>query len=361
MTLRGRLRPMSTRQAFFKWAVLGGTAAALLLWAQTQAVEGIAGLLQVGETSALRPMIEKQLGEIPLAPGPGHDGQIYYAIALDLDGDKVAPLLDHGAYRYRRILFPLVASGFGMLDGSALLIGMIVVTIAAAAVATGATAATATRLGRSDWMALAVILNPGVWLSIRLLTADTIALALMAVGLMAVTGNRPRSAISFAFSTLAKDVYLVTPGGLAVSKDRKRWIIAALPLAVLVAWMTWLTITMGQGFTGRGNLAWPFTGIVDGAANWASLDVDEWFYLGFAMLSVGVGLIFGLTRRSWMRWSILGWAALGVMSSNWVWDFGNNAARAFAPIVVLVALGFGSQTTASAVDSSTDSPSRAIS
>ena len=352
---------MSSRQAFFKWAALGGIAAALLLWAQTQAVEGTAGLLHVGEASALRPVIENQLGEIPLAPGPGHDGQIYYAIGLDLSGDEVAPLLNHGAYRYRRILFPLLASGFGALDGSALLIGMIVVTIAATAVATGATAVTATRLGRSDWIALAVILNPGMWLSIRLLTADTVALALMAVGLMAVSGNRPRSAISFAFSTLAKDVYLVTPGGLAVSKDRRRWFIVALPLAVLVAWMAWLTITMGEGFTARGNLAWPFTGIVDGAANWASLDMDEWFYLGFAMLSVGAGLIFGLTRRSWLRWPILGWSVWGVISSNWVWNFGNNAARAFAPIVVLVALGFGSHTAAPTAGSSTDSEGRTIS
>ena len=350
MTLRGRLRPMSTRQVFLKWAVLGATAAALLVWAQTQAVGGTAGLLQVGDTSGLRPMIEEQLGQIPLSPGPGHDGQTYYAIGLDLDGDDVAPLLDHGAYRYRRILFPLLASAFGMLDGSALLIGMIVVTIAAAAVATGATAATATRLGGSEWVGLAVILNPGVWLSVRLLTGDTVALALMALGLMTVTSNRPRSAIFFAFSTLAKDVYLVTSGGLALSKNRRRWIIVSVPLAVLLAWMTWLTITMGEGFTGRGNLAWPFTGIVDGAANWASLEVDEWFYLGFALLSIGVGLIFGLARRSWMRWSILGWAVLGIISSNWVWNFGNNAARAFAPIAVLVALAAGSQAAELTVD-----------
>ena len=79
---------------------------------------GIEGLLQVGETSDVRPLIESQLGEVPLAPGSGHDGQIYYAIGLDLDGDEVGPLLDHAAYRYRRILYPLVASGFGLFDGN---------------------------------------------------------------------------------------------------------------------------------------------------------------------------------------------------------------------------------------------------
>jgi hypothetical protein len=32
------------------------------------------------------------------------------------------------------------------------------------------------------------------------------------------------------------------------------------------------------------------------------------------------------------------WTALAIVSSNWVWDFGNNVARAFAPIMVLCAL-----------------------
>ena len=330
-------------------------ASAILLWAQSEAVGGIEGLLQVGEISAVRPLIETQLGDIPLAPGPGHDGQIYYAIGLDLSGDEVGPLLDHAGYRYRRILYPLLASGFGLLEGSALLIGMIVLTIASTAVAAGATAAVATRVGISEWVALAVLLNPGVWLSVRLLTSDALALALMMLGLMALGSKLVLPAASFALSTLAKDVFVVTPIGLAVGLDRKRRALGGISLLVLLAWMTWLTVTLGDGFTGRGNVALPVVGLVDGSANWPNLDVEELIYLGFGLVTVLAGLFVGIGRRSWLRWPILGWTGLALISSNWVWDFGNNAARAFAPLAVLIVLSFGheaSQATAATGESS---------
>lgn len=329
---------MKPRAAFWTWAVLGAVAAGLMLGAQAAAMGGVSGLLQVGANSALRPIIETELGEVPLAPGPGHDGQISYAIGLDLQGEVVPGLLDHGAYRYRRVLYPLVASGFGLLDGHALLWGMILMTVVSTAVATGTVAALSRRLGRSDWLALVVMLNPGVWLSIRLLTSDVLALALMVVALATVQLSRRWSASAFAASVLAKDVYLATPAGLASDGPRRRWLLAAAPLVALIAWMTWLTWTLGDGFTGRGNLALPFTGIWEGSANWGNLDPDEWLDLGFALASVAAGLVYSAIGSGWLRWSILAWSLLGVVSSNWVWDFGNNAARAFAPIVVLIAL-----------------------
>jgi hypothetical protein len=140
---------------------------------------------------------------------------------------------------------------------------------------------------------------------------------------------------------LAKDVFVVTPIGLAVGRDRKRWVLAGISMLALLAWMTWLTVTLGDGFTGRGNVAWPFVGIVDGSANWQNLDVEELVYLGFGLITVLAGLIIGVGRRCWLRWPILGWTGLALISSNWVWDFGNNAARAFAPLAVLVVLSFG--------------------
>jgi hypothetical protein len=169
----------------------------------------------------------------------------------------------------------------------------------------------------------------------------------MALGLLILLTRERLSIWIFALSTLAKEVYLVTPGGLSIGKNRKRWLFAIVPSAVLVVWMTWLTLNLGDGFTGRSNLSWPFTGIIGASANWAHFDTEEWLYLSFALASVGVGVAIGLLRRGWLRWSILGWSALGIISSNWVWDFGNNAARAFAPIAVLIVLGFGSYADAS--------------
>ena len=329
---------MPLPRVFLKWFAIGAVAAGFLAWSQSNEVGGLAAMLQVGETSELRPYIEAELGPIPLARGNGHDGQIYYAMGLDLIGDEAPELVDHGGYRYRRILFPLISSLGGLLGGEALLWGMVVVTVAATGLAAGMVAVLARHHGRSELFALAVLLNPGIWLSIRLLTADTLAIATMTVGLLALILGRPRGWLWFSLSVLSKDVYLATPGGLAVSRELSRWRLVAIPAAVLIAWMTWVSLAIGDGFTGRGNLAWPFTGIVESWGHWSGLAGDDLVYLVFALLSVLTGLVYGAWAGGRLRWPILAWSVLGVISSNWVWDFGNNAARVFAPIVILIAI-----------------------
>lgn len=332
---------MSIRAIFGKWALLGAIVASVLLATQARAVGGLEGLPQVGESNQLRPIIEAELGDIPLQPGLGHDGQIYYAMALDLDGNEVASSLDHDVYRYRRIAYPLLASAFGIFDGRTLIYGMIVVTVAATAVCAGSLAAIAKRQGRSDWWALAVLLNPGVWLSVRLLTADVLALALMVLGLLALVSGAVRgSVVAFTASVLTKDAYLITPLARALSNVRHRWLIGLVPLLVVSSWTIWLTLSIGSDPGPQDNLTWPLAGIIESTGNWASLELSDLIYVAFALLSVLVGLIFGLAKRSWLRWSILGWSVLGVISSSAVWDVGNNAARAFAPISLLMVLAW---------------------
>lgn len=328
---------MTPKSAFIKWSLIGTVVAGILVAGQIAELGGAAGMLQVGQTSSLRPMIEEQLGDIPLTEFGGHDGQIFYAMGLDLDGNQVSEVLDDGAFRYRRILYPFLASFGGLLDGYPLLYGMIAIAVLSMGLAAGSIASIAARFDRSDWLALVVVLNPGMWLSIRLLTSDALAMAMMALGLLAVVSGWRVTAGLFAASTLSKDIYLITPAGLMADRRTRRWSWAVIPALAVAVWATVLTITMGDGFTGRGNLDWPFAGFVTAYSNWGALDGGELFYLGFALVSVAVGLGHGLLRRSWLRWPILGWSLLAVISSNWVWDFGNNAARAFAPIVVLVA------------------------
>jgi hypothetical protein len=333
-------------RVFLKWGIIGVLVAAFLLLTQSMAVGGFTGLLDVGELSALRPLIERELGELSLAPGYGHDGQIYYAIALDLRGEFVPDLLDHAGFRYRRILMPLLASGFGLLGGWPLLYGMILVTVLSTGLATGAAALIAHRGRLTQLAALAVLLNPGVWLSIRLLTADILALGLMLGALAMLTSRRRLSAATFALATLAKDTFLMTPAGLAVTRDRRKWLPLILSVVALVAVMAWTTVTVGDGFAARGNLTWPLVGIAQASSNWSNLGVGDIIFLIFALVSVFAGLIIGVRHRTWLRWPILTWSVLGLISSSWVWDFGNNAARAFAPIAVLVALSLAGPSTA---------------
>jgi hypothetical protein len=326
---------VSTTRVFWKWALIGLLMASFLCWAQVREVGGVAGLLQVGETSALRPLIEEQLGSVPLAEGPGHDGQIFYAIGLDLDGNEVGPLLDHASYRYRRILFPLLASGFGLLDGQALLWAQLSIGVISFAVACGLVAAMAARSSRTELLALTVLINPGLWLSMQLVTSDAFSLALMVGALWFAASRTSARDGLFSLSVLAKDVSLATPVPLGM--QRRDWRMAVIPCVILIVWMTVLDLRFGDGFASRGNLTWPFRGLIDATGNWPELDGREWVFLSFALASLATGVVFSL-RRSWLRWPLVAWTGLTVVSSNWVWDFGNNAARAFAPIVVLAAL-----------------------
>lgn len=349
----GILVDVKPGRAFRKWSLLGGLTAGLLILAQANAVGGFSGLLQVGEVSRLAPLIEAELGDLPLSPNKGHDTQIYYAIGLDLAGDQMPDLFDHGPYRYRRILYPALASGLGLLDGEALLIGMIALTMVSAAGASGLTAAISAHRGRSDWFALAVILNPGVWLAVRLLTADIMALLFMLLGLFWFMRDRKWAQVAFALSGLAKEMFLITPGALAVSRDRSRWKLILIPSAALVAWMTWLTITMGNAFTGRGNIGLPLVGMIEASKVWRTFDTADALYLIFALASVAGGSVYVVYFKGWLRGPILTWSVLGLISSSWVWDIGNNAARVFAPILVLIALdGFGSNSGTTTLDAS---------
>lgn len=331
---------MSPRNAFWKWSLIGALGALALVVAQASAVGGLKGLLQVGESSDLRAVIGDELDGLPLAPDSGHDGQIFYAIGLDLTGQEVPELLDHPGYRYRRILFPALASGFGVFEGEALLVGMVVTVIVSSAVAAGSVAATARLLSRSDWIALVVVLNPGVWLSVRLLTSDVLAIALMSLGILGFM-KRPRLGIAaFTLSVLAKEPYLMTPAGLSISRDRRRWLFTIAPVVVLVAIAAWVGLTISSRVTGEtGNISLPFLGIVEASSAWGGLSIDDQGYLVFALASTAAALVLGLVHDNWLRWSILAWGVLGVCASAWVWRVGNNSARSVAPVMILVALG----------------------
>ena len=330
---------MTLRSAFTKWFAIGALVATILLVGQVQEVGGIAGLLQVAEGGHLQPAITDLLGDIPLADEGGHDTSLFYGIGLDPTGEWVPELIDHPAYRYRRILHPVAASAFGLLDGYPLIWGMMVVVTVSTALAAGFVAASSVRMRGSDWVALVVILNPGVWLGVRLLTAEPLALALMAAGLFFALSDAKRASLAaFVASVMTKEVFAMTPVGLGVSKDRRRWVFAILPIASLLVWVAFLQLRIGDALDGGGNLALPFAGIAQSASLWSGLDGNDIFYLGFALVSVAAGLLYGTTTKSWLRWSILLWSILAILSSHFVWDLGNNAARAFSPIAVLIGL-----------------------
>jgi len=335
-----------TRRHLAFWFVAGFASALFLQALQARATGGWAGLLSVGETSGLRPLIESELGEVPLLPFGGHDGQITYAIARQPFGGSVADQFIDAGYRYRRILYPLLAGLGGSLKGPALLGSLVVVAASGVGLATAAGAKLATQLGVARWTLLGILANPGVWLSVQLLTPDALAFGLALTGLTLWLTHRQRWAfLALVLAVLAKDQFLLVALGLAgweLTRGRRRAAISLLvvPVVPLLAWGAWLGTRMAGGLSPRGNLDLPFAGIIGAVRFWADRPTRDLFFGVLALAAIGLSI--WASRRTGpplIRWLAAPWALIGIFSSTWLWDFGNNALRALAPALFFGLLG----------------------
>ena len=329
------------------WFLLGTLGVGVLQWSHAQATGGLGGLIKVGEDHPLAERIMAEVPGIPVAPGLGHDGQIYYAIGLDLLGQEVPELMEPMeavGYRYRRIGYPALASFFGILDGSSLLWGMVVVNAVSAGVAAAAAAAIASHFGRTYWVGLAVVLNPGVWLSALLSTADNLALAAGLVGLLALFKRRWRAAVAaFALAALTKEVALVFALGTAgylLTRERPRSAASLFAGAAspLIAWTTFVQLRIGGLFETGANLGPPFEGIVQAASEWPAQSLQNNLLNGLVVTSAAAWIAVSRRCDRIWHWVIWPWMAVALLSARFVWIFGNNAIRVFAPLVVLVVI-----------------------
>lgn len=326
------------------WFFIGTTVAVFLVWIQVAAVGGLAGLLSVGESSNLRPMIEAELGKIPVAPGGGHDGQFTYVIGSDLDGDLVADELDHASYRYRRILLPAVASLFGLLDGTTLLWGITVSNVLSLGLASGALALILDSTGRSPWAQLGLLANPGVWLSIHLSTVDVLAIAFSLVAVAVWLRDRRWVSVgALALAVLAKDQYLLVALSLFIADARSHSIRHATPFLTapaltLAAWAGVLTVRLGDGFSARGNLGMPLGGIIEASSVWSEVPTKDLALSILLVAAIALSTALALVPRNRSASVFVApWIAIALLSTDWVWDLGNNSARAFAPLLLWVA------------------------
>lgn len=343
MTTRARTDPLARP---IVWFVLGIVVAAIVQFSQMSALGGnLTALLAVGEVSEARPLIEADLADVTLVPFNGHDGQSTYLVARAPLGDSAtAAVLDHAGFRYRRILLPALGSLLGLLPPGATVVGLAVWGAVGIGLGGAALARIASRQGRSPWLALAAVLAPGALLSLLVTTPDALALGLTLAAIAAWSTGRPGWAIALlCCAALTKEVYLVVGWALAAitwPHDRRRAALtAALPTGALAIWSTIVTVRVGGGFSPRGNLGWPVDGILSSVDVMRSTGTNARFWWWFAVLSVVAGVAVLVGRRDWRWWVLLGpWLLLAIVSTNWVWEIGNNAARAFAPIVPLTVL-----------------------
>jgi hypothetical protein len=198
----------------------------------------------------------------------GYDGQFYYAMARYPDPLQAAAVIDVPAYRYQRILFPLLARLLSLGRPQALPWALIVLGLASQALGTLAVARLLATWGVSPWFALIYGLWIGFALSIRYDVPETLAFALAAGGLLA--GERHKNGLSwllFALAVFTKEVTLAFVAAAALSLlVQRRWrglagltLVAGLPYLIF---QIWIFTTFGRfGFGSGGALSTPFMAI----------------------------------------------------------------------------------------------------
>lgn len=202
----------------------------------------------------------------------GYDGQFIYAIARYADPQAAAQYLDVPAYRYQRILLPLLARGLSFGEAGLLAWMLPLVALAAHVAGVHLLSGLLQRWGRSRWYALGYGLLLGCLLSIRLALPETLAFALVIAAVWLEQSGRSRWAwVCYSLAVFAKETALLFVAAQMLGYlFARRWRAAAGLAAVvglpLVAFRLWLlgqfgNLGFGLGGANATGLEWiPFNG-----------------------------------------------------------------------------------------------------
>jgi hypothetical protein len=179
------------------------------------------------------------LADHPWGGGTGYDGQFSYAIAVDpLDAqDK----LDQPDFRYRRIVYPLLARMLGLGNPTGIAWAMLVINLIAAASGCIVLGELLARRGASRWLALVMPLSLGYLVAVRADLTEPLALALALGGWLAFEKGRSGwAACLFAVGGLTKEMALILPAALVVWQLLKKgWREIALLTTSLLPYLFW--------------------------------------------------------------------------------------------------------------------------
>jgi hypothetical protein len=303
-----------------------------------------------------------------------YDGVYFYAIALDpvLLGEQ-HEVLTQPAYRYRSPLVGWLAGALAV--GQAPLVPWALLLLGVAALAIGAflVSLLAVALGASPWLGLLVALNPGLLLAVTVVTAEPVAMAFIAGGLLAwITGRRWPAAVLLVAAALSREIGVLVAAGIGLAElaawwrlrdDRppfRAWLRHVAPLAVApvvyLAWWGYLTARLGSLPTFEpSNLELPLLAtwhtILD-AADLALKPSMEQMQLGVAMVpllgALLVAALVGLVRALRLRTIVDGAvvvSAVLVLSLNWLpMLYPKEMLRNTAIFGVLLILSFAART-----------------
>ncbi len=223
----------------------------------------------------------------------GYDGQFAYQIALrPLDA---APYLDVPAYRYQRILYPMLARLLALGRLELIPWTLILVNLAAIGVGTWTTERLLVDLGVSRWYALVYGLYGAQLLALRADLNEPLAQALVMWAMLAWARERRWLAVlAFSLAALAKETALVFLAAyMLYTLQRRAWRwtvalgVAAIPFAAyqVLLW-SWLG-DLGVGSGGAG--ATPFSLVpLGGWLQIAGVDVNAFLLISLIVVPLSV-------------------------------------------------------------------------
>ncbi len=172
---------------------------------------------------------------------PGYDGQFAYWMAMDPRPMFAARHLDVPAYRYQRVLYPLLASVLALAHPAVIPWTLVGISFVAQVVLTALVERWLVLHGQSRWYALIVGLWAGLVMSVRLDLSEPLCFALVMAALLTHHARRLWwTAALLALALLAKETALLFLIALLASAAVNRhWrtltilSLAALPFAAL--------------------------------------------------------------------------------------------------------------------------------
>jgi hypothetical protein len=246
----------------------------------------------------------------PILTGPsGYDGQFSYFIARD--PANAAPLIkamgDVPAYRYQRILHPILARLLAFGQDTLIPWAMVAINLAALAIGTAAMEQLLVVERASRWYALVYGLFGGVFFAVRVDTAEPLAYGLVLLAILAGQRNKLTwQAILLALAVLAKETTIFFVAGyLAYYALERRWrdvvrlaVIGVIPFA---AWELFLLTWLGQtGIGSGGAMATPFE-IIPFNGIWRLREFGPSVFVLFGLIPILTALVPTL----WALWRAL--------------------------------------------------------
>ncbi len=186
----------------------------------------------------------------------GYDGQFAYQIARDPLG--ASRFLDVPAYRYQRILYPLISWALALGQGAFVPWTLIAVNWLALVVGTRLTEDILTGRGVNRWYALSYGLFGGLMMAVRLDLTEPLAYTLAQAALLSYERGRVRGAAGWlALAALTKETTLLVAAGFLLSfalsrrwRDLVQWaVIVGAPFAAL---QVFLRVWLGAWGVGSG-------------------------------------------------------------------------------------------------------------